>query len=152
MFVATYVSKLNMRRTNMMLAMFATLATMAALPGSAAFSSSLPSHMLQLRTGAFCKGPPPLNFLKRRVNTEGVAGFKMELLGKRYWMWNVSEWAFDKFIALTQVPVRRAVHRSALPAMCHRTAVSTVIVMAIVTVMAMHVNSRTSILVLFGGV
>ena len=132
MFVATYVSKLNMRRTNMMLAMFATLATMAALPGSAAFSSSLPSHMLQLRTGAFCKGPPPLNFLKRRVNTEGVAGFKMELLGKRYWMWNVSEWAFDKFIALTQVPIHRSV-------MWHRTPVSPVTVIAIVTVMAMHV-------------
>jgi len=112
-----------------MLAMFASL---AALPGSAAFSSSLPSHMLQLRTGAFCKGPPPLNFLKRRVNTEGVAGFKMELLGKRYWMWNVSEWAFDKFIALTQVPVHRSVMR-------HRTAVIViVIVIEIVTAVAMH--------------
>ena len=121
--------------------MIASLAAMVALPGSAAFSSSLPSHVLQLRTGAFCKGPPPLNFLKRRVNTEGVAGFKMELLGKRYWMWNVSEWAFDKFIALTQVPVHRSVMWHRINSNSNRNSNS-------------HGNachSRTIILVLFGG-
>ena len=39
----------------------------------------------------------------RTTYARRVGDMKMELLGKRYWLWNVSEWALDKFIALTQV-------------------------------------------------
>jgi hypothetical protein len=63
------------------------------------------SQRLTLRTpGAFCsKGPEPRTYSKRRVSSDGIAGFKMELLGKRYWMWNASEWLFDKFVELVQL-------------------------------------------------
>ena len=81
------------------------LVGMSALPGCTAFSKTLTSQGLTLRTpGAFCsKGPEPRTYSKRRVSREGIAGLKMELLGKRYWMWNASEWLFDKFVELVQL-------------------------------------------------
>lgn len=85
----------------------AAVAAVATLPGGAAFTTSVPSQRMQMMTnsGAFCKSAKPLNYVKNARRQEAVAGLKMELIGKRYWMWNVSEWAFDKFIALTQVVV-----------------------------------------------
>ena len=82
------------------------LVGMSALPGCTAFLPFFQSQGLTLsRTpGAFCsKCPEPCTYLKRRVSREGIAGFKMELLGKRYWMWNASEWLFDKFVELVQM-------------------------------------------------
>lgn len=88
-----------------MVAAVTAVAAVAMLPGGSAFTTSMPSQRLQLRTnsGAFCKSAKSLNYVKNARRLEAVTGLKMEMLGKRYWMWNVSEWAFDKFIALTQV-------------------------------------------------
>lgn len=79
-----------------------------ALPGGAAFMT--PSHSMQLRgactqPGAFCKAPPVISSMKRVRKAPAVAALKMELIGKRFWLWNASEWMFDKFVALTQVVV-----------------------------------------------
>lgn len=84
----------------------AAAVALAALSGSEAFSAPMSSHGLQLATGsgAFCKPGQPLTYMKR-ARSAAVGDMKMELLGKRYWLWNVSEWALDKFIALTQVVV-----------------------------------------------
>ena len=103
-------SPLNMRRTAYTRAMrlasaAAALAALAAVPGSEAFAAPISSQGLQLATasGAFCKAGRPLSIIKRARTSAAVGGMTMELLGKRYWLWNVSEWALDKFIALTQV-------------------------------------------------
>lgn len=82
----------------------AAAVALAALPSSEAFSAPMSLHGLQLATGsgAFCKPGQPLTYMKR-ARSAAVGDMKMELLGKRYWLWNVSEWALDKFIALTQV-------------------------------------------------
>ena len=82
----------------------ATMAAFTAVPGSEAFSAPVSVRGLRLATdsGAFCKAGQPLTYMKRARHA-AVGDMKMELLGKRYWLWNVSEWALDKFIALTQV-------------------------------------------------
>lgn len=103
---------LDMRRTastrSMRLAAAAAaVAALAAVPGSEAFAAPVSSHGLRLATtsGAFCKAGQPLSYIKRARTSAAAGDMRMELLGKRYWLWNVSEWALDKFIALTQVVV-----------------------------------------------
>jgi len=84
----------------------AALAALAALPEAAAFTA--PTHSLALKTsaGAFCARSQPVSGMGRRAERrQSATALKMELLGKRYWMWNASEWMFDKFVALTQVVV-----------------------------------------------
>jgi hypothetical protein len=86
----------------------AAFAALVALPESAAFTA--PAHSLALKTsqGAFCARSQPIGGMgvsRRAERRESVTALKMELLGKRYWMWNASEWMFDKFVALTQTVV-----------------------------------------------
>lgn len=84
----------------------AALAALAAIPEAAAFTA--PAHSLALKTsaGAFIARSQPVSGLGRRAERrQSATALKMELLGKRYWMWNASEWMFDKFVALTQVVV-----------------------------------------------
>mmetsp|Transcript_44353 Transcript_44353/g.65031 ORF Transcript_44353/g.65031 Transcript_44353/m.65031 type:complete len:312 (-) Transcript_44353:364-1299(-) len=83
------------------------LAMIATLPGCAAFMT--PSHSMHLlgrtQPGSFCKTPSVISSMRRVKREPAVTALKMELLGKRFWLWNASEWAFDKFVALTQVVV-----------------------------------------------
>ena len=76
----------------------------AAISEVAAFSAAPHSLRLASANGAFtAKNSPPLSSMKRTQRKSAAVNLSMELLGKRYWMWNASEWMFDKFVALTQV-------------------------------------------------
>lgn len=59
--------------------------------------------LLMLRLLALLQTPSVISNMRRVKREPAVTALKMELLGKRFWLWNASEWAFDKFVALTQV-------------------------------------------------
>jgi len=87
----------------------AAVLAIAALPGGTAFMQPVSSHGLRLNlaSGAFCKGvSQPVSAMRRRsVRSNALASLSMELVGKRYWLWNTSEWLYDRLVALTQVVV-----------------------------------------------
>ena len=95
-------SKENMRPS---FGALATLLAMAALPTSTGFMAppSASSLQLQVANGAFCKASMPVAGMMQRKQKAAIMGLKMELVGKRYWLWNLSEWCFDRIIALAQV-------------------------------------------------
>lgn len=45
----------------------------------------------------------PVAGMMQRKQKAAIMGLKMELVGKRYWLWNLSEWCFDRIIALAQM-------------------------------------------------
>ena len=103
---------------------FAILFAMSALRTSAGFIASRPATNLQLQlsNGVGKKFVPAPGVVPRQQRAvlgglemvlnrnwlpdmpgRGLSRFKIDMLGKRYWLWKISEWCLDRILDLAQV-------------------------------------------------